>query len=312
MPGMPTPYTRSLETDGIAVIPGLLGGEPLRAAQAAFASRLKRMRWNDFDGFEMTEPHRHMVQDVLTLEQGFVDLALHPAVKETLSEYIGERYELVEAKGWRSMPTRKDFHGWHGDAWYDQGRVAGVPREVKLAFYLTDVRSGAFQYIKGTHGRQAPRPVKASEVSGVPGSQVLEVNGPAGTAILFDTSGIHRQAVPILERRHAVFYNYHDPSVPLQREDLNYYRYHPLTLNAALLGGLTAEDRRVLGFGNKANYIPAHERRPRHTGFQALTRLTYDALLRVDVLRERVAGKLSRLSRPAPGEPAAGPAVKDS
>jgi hypothetical protein len=305
---MPRSYTRQLELDGVVVIPDLIDGETLRAMQDAFASRLRRLRWNDFDGFEMTEPYRHMIQDVLTLEQGFVDLALHPDVKQTLADYIGERYELVEAKGWRSLPTRKDFHGWHGDAWYDQEKVDWVPREVKLAFYLTDVRSGAFQYMKGTHGRQAPRPVRKDELPDVGESQIVEANGPAGTAILFDTSGIHRQSVPILEPRNAVFLNYHDPSIPLQREDVEYYRYHPLLLNAALLGGLTDEDRRVLGFGNKTNYNAAFERRPRHTGLQSLIRLTYGAKLRAEGFRERVSGRLSRMVPPRPAERA----VKES
>lgn len=295
---MPTPYTRQLEDDGIVVIPELLSRDTLRAMQSAFESKLKRLKWNDLDGYEMAEPYRHMVQDVLTLDQGFVDLALHPDVQATISAYVGDRYELVEAKGWRSLPTKKDFHGWHGDAWYDQKQVVdAIPREVKLAFYLTDVRSGAFQYIKGSHGRQAPRPVRAHEVDDIPASRVVEANGPAGTAILFDTSGIHRQSVPILERRHAVFYNYHDPSVPLQKEDVDYYRYHPLLLNAAFLGNLSDEDRRVLGFGNKTNYLPSFERQTRHAGFQSLMSLAYGAKLRVNGLQERSGAKLARVLR---------------
>jgi hypothetical protein len=90
-----------------------------------------------------------MVEDVLTLEQRFVDAALHLIVKEVLTRYLG-RFALVEAKGWRSLPTRRDFHGWHGDEWYDQNATEEIPKEVKLGFYWTDVRSGAFNYIKGT------------------------------------------------------------------------------------------------------------------------------------------------------------------
>ena len=40
---------------------------------------------------------------------------------------------------------------------------------------------------------------------------------------MFDSSCIHRQGIPILEPRQAVFYNYHDPSVPLQPEDVEEY-----------------------------------------------------------------------------------------
>jgi len=288
---------KELDHNGIALIPNLLSKEQLSAMQKAFAGRLRRLRWNDVDGYEKTEAYRHMVQDVLTLDQGFVDAALHPLVTEAILEYVGPCFELVEAKGWLSLPTRRDFHGWHGDAWYDQQRVHDIPREVKLAIYLTDVKSGAFKYIKGTHAKQAPRPVREAELGDVSGDQVVEVLGPAGSAFLFDTSGIHRQSYPILEPRQAVFLNYHDPAVPLQQEDIDYYRYHPLLLNAAFLGNLSEEDRRILGFGNKTNYLPGYERRPKHTLFQALIRSGFNCKLRMGGLWQRVVGKLKRIGR---------------
>ena len=154
-PATTTSVAAELEQHGIIVMPNFVGGEQLAHMQEAFALRLTRMRWNNFDGFEKTEPYRHMVQDVLTLDQGFVDVALHPVIKSTLRDYIGTAFELVEAKGWLSLPTSEDFHGWHGDAWYDQAMVDEPQREVKLALYLTDVRSGAFNYIKGD-ARQDP------------------------------------------------------------------------------------------------------------------------------------------------------------
>ena len=53
--------------------------------------------------------------------------------------------------------------------------------------------------------------------------------------------------------------------MPLQQEDVEYYRYHPLLLNAAFLGGVTAEDQRILGFGNQTNYRPGYVRTTPHT-----------------------------------------------
>ncbi|MDQ2856339.1 MAG: phytanoyl-CoA dioxygenase family protein, partial [Acidobacteriota bacterium] len=219
-----------LDREGIVVLSDLLSDEQLRSMQKAFDTRLRRIRWNNFDGYHKTELYRHMVEDVLLLDQGFVDLAIHPLLKQILDLYLGDTYELTEAKGWKSLPTKKDFHGWHGDAWYDQTMIQDIPREVKLAFYLTDVRSGAFNYVRGSQRQQHPRPVRNPELESVPTSQILEVAGKAGTAFLFDTSGIHRQGVPMLEPRRAIFYNYHDPRVPLQKEDVDYYRYHPLLL----------------------------------------------------------------------------------
>ena len=128
--------------------------------QNAFSARLKNLRWSDCDGYERTERRRLTIQDVLTLGQGFVDLALHPLVKEVLNEYLRARaIRSAKRRAGSSLPTRRDFHGWHSDAWYDQTQVTDrIPREVKLAFYLSDVKSGTFQYIPGTHGQKAPLP----------------------------------------------------------------------------------------------------------------------------------------------------------
>jgi hypothetical protein len=283
-----------LETNGIVVLPNLLGAEQLRGMQQAFEVRLRRMRWNNFDGYHETERFRHMIEDVLLLDQGFLDLALHPLVKQILNRYLGVDYELTEAKGWKSLPTKRDFHGWHGDAWYDQSAAKEVHREIKLAMYLTDVHSGAFNFVKGSHRQQHPRLVKNDEVKD---AQIFEVKGPAGTAFLFDTSAIHRQGVPMLETRQALFYNYHDPKVPLQQEDLIAYRYHPLLLNAAFLVNLSAEDQRILGFGNKSNFVPAFVRQDQPPASYNAFCLAHNTGLRIRELRERIAVRLRRTFR---------------
>jgi hypothetical protein len=288
-----------LDANGIVVLPNLLSAEQLRDMQLAFESRLRRMRWNNVEGYQKTERYRHMVEDVLLLDQGFVDLAVHPLVKQILTRYLGTDYELTEAKGWKSMPTKRDFHGWHGDAWYDQTNETKIHREIKLAMYLTDVRTGAFNFFKGSHRKQHPRQVKNYEVEDFEASRFAELTGPAGTAFLFDTSGIHRQGVPMLEPRQAIFYNYHDPRVRLQTEDVNYYRYHPLLLNAAFLGDLSSEEQRILGFGNKTNFQPCFERQTETpVGYQAFS-AGISAQLRVRELRNRIAARLRRTFRPS-------------
>jgi len=283
-----------LDRDGLVVLPELVSPATLRAMQQAFSARLQRVRWNNFEGYQKTEPYRHMVEDVLILDQGFVDLVLHPLVKGILNRYLGSEYELTEAKGWKSLPTKRDFHGWHGDAWYDQANAPEIYREVKLAIYLTDVRSGAFNYIKGSHRQQHPRVVKNDEVAHIDSSQIAELLGPAGTAFLFDTSGIHRQGVPMLEERQACFFNYHNSRVRLQQEDIDYYRYHPLLLNAAFLGELDEEDQRILGFGNKTNFRPAFTRAATPSVFYRASSFGYNAELRLKKLKEMIGARLKR------------------
>ena len=101
----------------------------------------------------------------------------------------------------------------------------------------------------------------------------------------------------MLEPRRAIFYNYHDPSVLLQKEDVDYYRYHPLLLNAAFLGDLTTEDCRILGFGDKKNFVPAFERRNPPPALYGVFSAAFNIHLRLSDLSLRVVGKLRRIFR---------------
>jgi len=287
--------TGQLELDGIVMLPSLISAEQLNSMQRAFETRLHRLRWNNLEGYQKTERYRHMVEDVLLLDQGFVDVGIHPLIKKVLNRYLGQQYALTEAKGWKSLPTKRDFHGWHGDAWYEQGATLEIPKEVKMAMYLTDVRSGAFNYIRGSHRKQHPRTVGNDEVENVSDSQITEMKGQAGTAFLFDTSGIHRQGVPMLEERRAIFYNYHDPGVSLQKEDLVYYRYHPLLLNAAFLGNLSDDDQRILGFGDKRNFLPGFERSSKPLGLYAAFQSVFNTQIFLADLVVRINSRLKRI-----------------
>lgn len=284
-----------LERSGVVVLPPLLTDGQLREMQDAFAARLTHVRWNNFDGYMRTEVYRLMIEDVLTLAQGFVDVAIHPLVKEILARYLGPTYQLTEAKGWKSLPTKYDFHGWHGDQWYKQTPGAPIHREVKLAMYLTDVRSGALNVLKGTHQQEHPHSLKKDEVNALPLDQVIELSGSAGTAFLFDTSIVHRQGIPMLEPRQAIFYAYHDASVALQQEDVDYYRYHPLLLNAAFLGNLSPEDERILGFGDKRNYQPAFVRHAQPTLLHRIISASNGAQTRLQLLSRRISARIQRL-----------------
>jgi ectoine hydroxylase-related dioxygenase (phytanoyl-CoA dioxygenase family) len=283
-----------LNANGVVVLPSIISDEQLREMQHAFAARLQYVRWNNFDGYQRTELYRLMIEDVLLLSQGFVDLAVHPLVKAILSRYLGHSYQLTEAKGWRSLPTSYDFHGWHGDTWYQQSEGVPIHREIKLAMYLTDVRSGAFKFIKSTHRKQHPRNLKRAELESLPMSDLVELKAPAGTVFMFDTSIVHRQSIPMLEPRHAVFYAYHDPGVTLQKDDVAYYRYHPLLLNAAFLGDLSEEDQRILGFGDKRNYQPAFVRNGKASTLQRMIATVNAVDLRMRHLRERISALLRR------------------
>jgi hypothetical protein len=112
---------------------------------------------------------------------------------------------------------------------------------------------------------------------------------------MFDTSATHRQNIPILEPRQAIFFGYHDPKVPLQPEDIAYYRYHPLLLNAAFLGGISAEDQRILGFGNQTNFQPAFQRRDQPPLIYKMFAASHGAGLYIQHLQQRIVARLNRV-----------------
>jgi Phytanoyl-CoA dioxygenase (PhyH) len=259
----------ALERDGVVLLPGVLSGEQLDGMRHAFERTISRVRINDIGGYHKMERARDMVDDVLLLDQAFVSLGVSPYVTEIVRRYVGAEFQLAECKGWRSRKTLREFQPWHGDGWYDDAAVDEIPRQLKLAVYMSDVRSGGFEYLKGSHRKVTPRPIPTNDVGAVWNQERLVIDGEAGTAFLFDTSGIHRQSSPILEPRLAVFYCYHNAALPLQQEDVAYGRYHPLNLNAAFLGGLSAEQQRILGFGD-ARHLPVQPRPSSHPKLDAL------------------------------------------
>ena len=99
----------------------------------------------------------------------------------------------------------------------------------------------------------------------------------------------------MLERRHAVFFNYHDPQIPLKEDDRKFNRYHPLLLNAAFLGDLSAEDQKLLGFGNKTNFIPGYIRPAKPPFLYNAFVSTLNLQLHAKSLRERIVAKLNQM-----------------
>src|SRR5262245_19030772 len=96
LPATVNQLCQELAQNGIVCLPMLIDSAKLEQMQQAFRTRLRSMNWNNVDGYEKTEPYRHMVEHVLTLDQGFVDVALHPLITSILDSYLGETYQLVE------------------------------------------------------------------------------------------------------------------------------------------------------------------------------------------------------------------------
>jgi hypothetical protein len=243
-----TDIVAALDRDGIAPLPNLIALEALVSLQAAFTGALQRPSFNTWIGFEQNEKWRLLVENLLALHPACVELALHPLVAGAVREYVGADVALTEARGWRTIRTKRNFHGWHADAWHAP-EVTGAPREVKLAVYLSDVETGHFAYLAGTHrNRSGARHWGPAEVTPLLHLE-RAMRGPAGTAFLFDTAGVHRQTTPCLTPRDVMFFNFHDPAIAIQAEDVAHGRYRPLLLNAGYLPPLDAAEAALLGLG---------------------------------------------------------------
>lgn len=312
-----------LERDGIAPLPAMLAPAALAGLQESFERVLERPAFNTWYGYEQNEKWRLLVENALTVDPAVVELALHPVLKAVLHRYIGAAYALTEARGWRTIRTTADFHGWHNDAWCDETVVdlARRPREIKLAMYLTDVESGHFSYIAGTHRHTGPsRHWTEAEVAPL-AAQRRDMLGPAGSAFLFDTAGIHRQTTPVLKPRNVLFLNFHDPAVRIQPLDVEHGRYRPLLLNAAFLPEMDADDRRILGFGARKgrpvrDCVVGRADRRRYPALHGAVAATLAARLEVQELQRqvrRVTGgigrRLRRLVRADAPKPSSGLAL---
>ena len=250
-----------LHSKGVVLLPPLLAEDQLVAMRSAFAARLKYPTFNTWKGYEQNERWRKLVEDCLALDRGFVELALQPDLHGLLAAYLGPNYVLTEARGWETIATRRNFHGWHNDAWYEESQAI-TPRQIKLGVYLSQVDSGQFRYLAGSH-RAGHKPGHWNEAQVAAMAQadslpIVDVFGAVGTAFLFDTAGIHRQASPVLQPRWVTFYNFHDPATPLQAGETAYGRYQPPLLSVGQLPYLDENQQRRLGMGGVAETSTAH------------------------------------------------------
>jgi hypothetical protein len=243
---------KEIREKGIVVLDEGLPAEVLDKMQQTFNRQLAQPQFNTWSGYQQNEKWRLLIENLLTHSSAFLYPALQPQLMEICRQYIGEGFQMTEARGWKTIKTNRNFHGWHIDGWYDINKCKEIPPQIKIATYLTDVDSGEFCYLEGSHRNNLNHDnyhwsqKQVDEMDG----KVRHVKAKAGSIFMFDTSGIHRQNSPVLDERCAVLYNFHDPSVPIQAEDVAYNRYSPLLLNAAFLKDLTKEQERILGFGD--------------------------------------------------------------
>ena len=87
--------------------------------QTAFEGILKKPRFNTTNGYQQNEKWRVLVEDLLTLSKAFYFPIFNQELLSVLRSYLGSKFQMTEARGWKTIATKKNFHGWHNDAWYN-------------------------------------------------------------------------------------------------------------------------------------------------------------------------------------------------
>lgn len=189
----------SIAEDGFAVLPAYFEpqtcDEAVRAMEQAFAAHPDHVHHGSDDrlfGIERVIP-------------AAATLRADPTWGRLASEYVGlpQRCMFIMGNKLLLRSSQGSGGGWHRDSF---------ARQLKVIVYLSDVdrSNGPFQIVRASHSTTsiyddmakgglspAQNRLSALEVSKVvaddPG-RIIEITGCAGTAVVFDTSAIHRGA----------------------------------------------------------------------------------------------------------------------
>jgi len=236
---MPTEWSRftkaqavtlidQLRREGLIVLPGFLTPQQLTNVRAALGAAFAV---TDASRIKHRQDHKYYVcLQPLALCPEFSDAAIDSDLLKLAGAYFKRTPFLSEADFRRVLPLDMDAHerqnetfgkGYSSSHWHHD--VHG--RELKMMIYLTDVGPGDqnFVYLLGSHKGFRSARYEASRFSDTQVENMehkrMECYAPAGTAIVFDTNGIHRLRRFNTRVRDSVTFNYHPgrmcQSVPL-------------------------------------------------------------------------------------------------
>lgn len=179
---MPDPHAALVE-EGVAVIPQAMPRSVLRAYRQGAPALFRAMdeRWNAGIRQGVESPVFCDLEDLSSLP-ALADFAA-AASPSLVSGAIRHSHRLTEARVRFVAPYPLGYLNWHLDHRDGTGLV------YKLVIYLDDVHpgEGEFCYVPGSHLRDA----RGTEESEARRHGYRRYPGRAGSAIAFDTQGIH-------------------------------------------------------------------------------------------------------------------------
>lgn len=188
---------------GFAVLPSILPADEVKRLNEAIDVDLaaNRSTW-----FGRGEGHLQNA-NLLPRTEAFVPVIEQPTILASLAALMGETVCFEELSAMLRDPMKGDpgAPSWHRDFNREDGRPLGV-HALSVVYYLTDVgpEDHCFSIVPGTHDEHYS--VKAGEHDA---ASEFDVNGPAGTALIFHTACIHAARLKPRSRQRRTLHLYY-------------------------------------------------------------------------------------------------------
>jgi hypothetical protein len=191
---LPSPTTeqwRQWHHEGALCLQDALTGPALERVQQAFATAAT---WSRPDWLEAvadgTLPAAFFdIPQPLARDESFLDLVDHSGWYGHLLAFTENRVTFIQPQFRTVPPSPLSYVGWHFDV------PQSNPLHLKVQISLDDVTAdeGAFAYVPGSHRPDSgPYPL-VRDLESMPGHRVY--GGKAGTAVLFNSYGLHTSMV---------------------------------------------------------------------------------------------------------------------
>ena len=244
----------SIEKDGYAVIQDAFDSARIHELITTFSVPFQTPMINGRKGY-VQFGCRRFVANPLSWGRNVIDVYTDPAMVAVGDAYIKEPIHLSYFRVYESYPSPSEVMHWHIDNKVDyfdhttenfNTRMIHGERGLSFVLYLSDVEKGGFELARGSHKwselNEGWKKETWDDVADTFKDEVVSLNGmPKGTLVLFDFRLIHRaQPFRYGAVRSTLLGQYFPDRLP---------DGEPVILNTRDLEGLTAVQKRVLGFG---------------------------------------------------------------
>ena len=251
----------ALAADGVIALRGLFGAAEIVEANRLIDEFAAAPAIAGVPGYNKVDHPKKLISP-FSVGGPVVPLCLNEIVIQLVEKYMGSECILAEANvkidapvGYEYFPLHSDFAvGWRkvrDDEFVLSEADMKLPIGVGAAVYLHETHEGAFSYCLGSHKLEAPHGVNLHEYPNEERAAIeatcVRADGQAGDLVLFDDRGFHGPDQPSRSRRRVVLLDYY------RVETFGYTQVSPFPVWTKDMGGLSAQQMRVLGAG--ADYM---------------------------------------------------------